>query len=914
MEEPPEGENWIKQFLRVFKHATSPGSDEGVHHRVGYFGSYRLASEDLEGEVFDWVMHYLEQKKCPHSLAVVLSKALVEEVHCKADFSDLQTDDDCTASLECGKNLIDAGQLKSQVFNFLTELIQYWKDHYEQVASTTIWPRPPIHEVSVCAIKNARRKMEDRHMVLHDLNVACDLQNLPRHSYYAIFDGHAGTEAASFSAAHLHWEIVRHPAFLSDMPTAIKEAFKTTDRRLLERSFREGIKSGCTVVCCIIREKTLYLAWLGDSQAMVVRQGVPLSVTSPHKPDREDERQRIENAGGCILFIGTWRVNGTLAVSRALGDPEHKPYVSSVPDVIAVNLDGTEDFLILGCDGLWDRMTPSDVITSVFFYIKENPNDAENASSSLVHEAKDRGSNDNITAIVVFLRDPADLVNSPVPVPVIFPQLQGEPKIVYGSQVFGSDPTLSRCGPDDMKKLKSQNESQQSGIPLTNPIGTNRHGEIYRPFTMDVILERTELSELPTPPIDEIMNTKQFETYSQNLNETNMGVHHLNTSSLIQEQNILEHEPKAKTFYAKLPVGHAKIEKISTELVNSAIESAIQIVKNKEKDIITQLQNLQETETVKSVLLQEYINTEDSAICELDKFGLEQQKVQVEQTETCNALITSEIQELSLAFKSFKEKSVYTSRPGLESIGLAPTSQTETEHLLVTQGLITQVLPTLKPETKQQVFAQKDSLTQQTPDPSSKMEQLIFNVHDESAQPIAVPTRYQCDDLNTERTPSKTKQPTMLHGESTEPITSTSLETEYYQQSNLKQATAPPSETGLVAFLSCETESEQELVPPSRLGSQCGMSWQNKNRPHPPRLDSQCGMSRQNKNWPQPPRLDSQCGMSRQNKNRPQPPRLDSQCGMSRQNKNRPHPPRLDSQCGMSRQNKNRPHPPRLDL
>jgi len=33
----------------------------------------------------------------------------------------------------------------------------------------------------------------------------------------------------------------------------------------------------------------------------------------------QDEKRRIEREGGMVLHWGTWRVNGQLAVSRAIG-------------------------------------------------------------------------------------------------------------------------------------------------------------------------------------------------------------------------------------------------------------------------------------------------------------------------------------------------------------------------------------------------------------------------------------------------------------------------------------------------------------------------------------------------------------------------------------------------------------------
>uniref|UniRef100_A0A023FJD7 Putative serine/threonine protein phosphatase n=1 Tax=Amblyomma cajennense TaxID=34607 RepID=A0A023FJD7_AMBCJ len=251
--------------------------------------------------------------------------------------------------------------------------------------------------------------MEDRHLALPDLNFALGLQGLPQCSYYAVFDGHAGVEAADYATAHLHRNIAAQPDFVTDPVNAMREGFKLTDRNFLQRSSKEGLKSGCTAVCCLVREqRQLVVGWLGDSQAILVRKGVPLQLVIPHKPEREDERKRIEELGGLVLLMGIWRVNGTLGVSRAIGDAEHKPYVTSDPDVISLDLDGTEDFLVLGCDGLWDQLSPQDVAARVYHAVLDDPESAPYVSHTLVQGARDLGSSDNITAVVVFLRDPRD--------------------------------------------------------------------------------------------------------------------------------------------------------------------------------------------------------------------------------------------------------------------------------------------------------------------------------------------------------------------------------------------------------------------------------------------------------------------------------------------------------------------------
>lgn len=55
------------------------------------------------------------------------------------------------------------------------------------------------------------------------------------------------------------------------------------------------------------------------------------------------------------------------------GDPGHRPFVSGEPDIISVPLSGKEDFLVLGCDGLWDHVTEDDVAWSVYKKVREDP-------------------------------------------------------------------------------------------------------------------------------------------------------------------------------------------------------------------------------------------------------------------------------------------------------------------------------------------------------------------------------------------------------------------------------------------------------------------------------------------------------------------------------------------------------------
>jgi serine/threonine protein phosphatase PrpC len=58
-----------------------------------------------------------------------------------------------------------------------------------------------------------------------------------------------------------------------------------------------------------------------------------VALSSDHKPNRDDERGRIEDAGGSVIWAGTWRVGGVLAVSRSFGNRMLKQFIIPHPEI-----------------------------------------------------------------------------------------------------------------------------------------------------------------------------------------------------------------------------------------------------------------------------------------------------------------------------------------------------------------------------------------------------------------------------------------------------------------------------------------------------------------------------------------------------------------------------------------------------
>ncbi|KAG5612125.1 hypothetical protein H5410_023406 [Solanum commersonii] len=214
-------------------------------------------------------------------------------------------------------------------------------------------------------------------------------------AFFGVFDGHGGSRTAEYLKNNLFKNLSSHPDFIKDTKSAIVEAFKQTDADYLNEEKGQQKDAGSTASTAVLLGDKLLVANVGDSRVVACRDGSAIPLSIDHKPDRSDERERIEQAGGFIIWAGTWRVGGVLAVSRAFGDKMLKPYVVADPEIQEEEIDGVE-FLIVASDGLWNVLSNEEAVTLV-----QDIKDAEAASRRLIEEAYSRGSSDNITCVVV---------------------------------------------------------------------------------------------------------------------------------------------------------------------------------------------------------------------------------------------------------------------------------------------------------------------------------------------------------------------------------------------------------------------------------------------------------------------------------------------------------------------------------
>lgn len=154
---------------------------------------------------------------------------------------------------------------------------------------------------------------------------------------------------------------------------ALEETFMEVDR-LIIANVPICKTTGSCLTLTIITPTLIYCANIGDSRTILIRddeiitgnsRAIPLSID--HKPDLSSERQRIINNGG---YVKQKRIIGQLAVSRAFGDFDFKSdnivdkntMVTAFPDISIIERSGEDQFLVLGCDGLWDVMSNQNVV------------------------------------------------------------------------------------------------------------------------------------------------------------------------------------------------------------------------------------------------------------------------------------------------------------------------------------------------------------------------------------------------------------------------------------------------------------------------------------------------------------------------------------------------------------------------
>ena len=313
------------------------------------------------------------------------------------------------------------------------------------------------YDTSACSVQGGRAYMEDEYCVKRN------------GSFAAVFDGHGGNAVSRYLRQNLYANVqAAAPASsVQECTDALQAALKKVDKevqRISHWSFQGSTAVACWVVSPPDEEpkRTVIAANVGDSRAVMSRNGVAVDLTLDHKPNIESEKARVEALGGKVVWCGVvddegkpvpnagiYRVNGNLALSRAIGDRSERPAVTSKPDLTTYAIEDDDEFIVLASDGLWDVMSSQDAVAFVHhtlqssnpvlentgecrktraidtlipilfssdistLHLDDNESESDLSPASilrnkmadlLVAEALKRGSTDNVTVVVMWLK------------------------------------------------------------------------------------------------------------------------------------------------------------------------------------------------------------------------------------------------------------------------------------------------------------------------------------------------------------------------------------------------------------------------------------------------------------------------------------------------------------------------------
>ena len=247
--------------------------------------------------------------------------------------------------------------------------------------------------------------------------------------FFAVYDGHGGKGCSNYLKHYLHKNISEFSV------NGLKSAIEQTENNFLEKAdnyYNDKIdSSGSCGIILLIKKNKCIIANIGDSRLLIFKNKRLFFSTRDHKPNNYLEKKRIESAGGVVYKTTTaveiyqngklietpWRVYpGGLSVSRTFGDIESKNellggkegVVVATPDISEFDLNDDYNFIVIGCDGIFDVLSNWEIIDCIKIVIEMNKGKNKKINelcgdfaSMIIKSALAKESFDNVSCIVI---------------------------------------------------------------------------------------------------------------------------------------------------------------------------------------------------------------------------------------------------------------------------------------------------------------------------------------------------------------------------------------------------------------------------------------------------------------------------------------------------------------------------------
>ena len=286
------------------------------------------------------------------------------------------------------------------------------------------------------------------------------MKTWPKISYFAIFDGHGGEECSEFLKNNYMNYLIENANFPFDIKLSMIESFQKIEDDFFKLKCKDNLedsdKSGSCALVSVIFDNKIYIANIGDSRAiMSIGGGTKVrQLTADQKPDNIKEFERALKNGSKIYlddnddpdrdeskleFITDkeelekkkeekqksteekiFRVfPSDLAVMRTIGDIKAKKKefggnpgtIINTPEVFIFDINSSDDFLVLGCDGIFDDLSNEEIINAAWIVFKNRANEknfdihelSQEACDMVMKFALEKQTTDNLSCIIIGL-------------------------------------------------------------------------------------------------------------------------------------------------------------------------------------------------------------------------------------------------------------------------------------------------------------------------------------------------------------------------------------------------------------------------------------------------------------------------------------------------------------------------------
>lgn len=305
------------------------------------------------------------------------------------------------------------------------------QNDYVDPEFTGLWQRPsPSRQCSekitpdtvashpgISSTQGDRDSMEDAHVAdSFEIKVNGKKQTI---SLFGIFDGHSGSACAKFLAANtkdylqkeLEKELAGKELGTPEANAAITNVLKVVFVNLGEeysKTHRSIHRAGSTANIALIMGDQVWVANAGDSRSIISTKDKTIAMSLDDKPEtrkrdviKRGARVRPENEESVARVIGN--DGRDIAMARAVGHDEGLSGINPRTKVVPYKLSDLpkgKNFLVIGCDGLWDVGSSNNVSKTVQENSSKSPHEL---AALLVDRAYGAGSGDNISVMVVAL-------------------------------------------------------------------------------------------------------------------------------------------------------------------------------------------------------------------------------------------------------------------------------------------------------------------------------------------------------------------------------------------------------------------------------------------------------------------------------------------------------------------------------